>query len=161
MRSPAFAARILACRDGLYVEGAGALPYRSVQSFWRIESLVLLRLHGRPARVRLRLAELTAGGRPFLLEALQIVTTGTSPPPHERLARGGRSVADWRAALVALLQREEGYREIAVSPDDARAALVAAAVAGEQIDDEAWAALERAGFTESTSATEAAARRLG
>lgn len=214
-------ARILACRDGLSVqcgEAVAALPYRSVESFESKVGLVLLSVRGRPRRVRLPTAELTKTGQSFLLGALQAVTTGTTPPPHESLARGGRGIADWRAALVTLLQREEGYREVSVTMEDARAALeaprstaeqrigaalglvaagsdedrahvaaigarcveprlsraigaavrgeldealVEAAVAGEQLDDAAWAALEREGFTESTSATGDGARRPG
>ena len=41
------------------------------------------------------------------------------------LARGGRSLAYWRAALVDLVQRNKGYRDVSLSRDDLERALAA------------------------------------
>lgn len=59
-------------------------------------------------------------------------TSSANPRGAALLARGDRSLADWRAALVELVQRSKGYRDVSLSSDDLERALSAPESTAEQ-----------------------------
>jgi len=112
--------------DGLRLEGrrgAVVVPYSAIASFAVEGAAVRL---GLPADrvVRAPLAGLDARDRAALVEVLE-AARAPAPPSHARFGRQGRDVSSWRDGVVALVEREEGYREVPVTVADARAALEA------------------------------------
>lgn len=59
-------------------------------------------------------------------------TNPGAPRGAALLARGDRSLSDWRAALVELVQRGKGYRDLSLSRDDLERALSAPESTAEQ-----------------------------
>ena len=61
-----------------------------------------------------------------------VAGSSAAPRGAALLARAGRSLADWRAAIVELVQRSKGYRDVSLSPEDLERALGAPESTAEQ-----------------------------